>query len=463
MATTRKRPLAGVAEPLGGIRRAAVRLGIPAREARTLVHLTEVNAPDGGSLGAFVGDILVDRSLEHGWPRSLIRHLLATVAEASGRDRDALATLTHARATRHPSLLALSPALAVETQLRILTALAPVEDVSLWSTGPGGAVVCRSSLGRSGPTRRARLAARELLEGGPNGGDSTGLVRAAPVTCWQRVEAALVFRAAKGDQEEALVAVGETAAALAPVLERESLLMRNAVRERALVTSGERLLTRLGFDLHDGPMQDLAALAGDLRLLRQKTQEREEPISHEMLFGFFDDVEARVGAIDRVLRDLVHSLESPAVARRPLGEVLAREVESFRTQTDLVVEFSMSGDLDALTASQRIALVRIVQESLSNAREHSGAQRISISLAARSDRTVLDITDDGRGFDVPRTLVRAAQRGRFGLLGMNERARLLGGRFDVQSRAGGPTSISVVLPVWQPALAPPAAQPALLS
>jgi len=277
------------------------------------------------------------------------------------------------------------------------------------------------------------------------------------------VEAALVFRAAKGDQEEALVAVGETAAALAPVLERESLLMRNAVRERALVTSGERLLTRLGFDLHDGPMQDLAALAGDLRLLRQKTQEREEPISHEMLFGFFDDVEARVGAIDRVLRDLVHSLESPAVARRPLGEVLAREVESFRTQTDLVVEFSMSGDLDALTASQRIALVRIVQESLSNAREHSGAQRISISLAARSDRTVLDITDDGRGFDVPRTLVRAAQRGRFGLLGMNERARLLGGRFDVQSRAGGPTSISVVLPVWQPALAPPAAQPALLS
>jgi signal transduction histidine kinase len=463
VATTRKRPLEGVAEPLGGIRRAAARLGLPAREARALVQLTEVNAPDGGSLGAFLGDVLVDRSLEHGWPRSLIRHLLATVAEASGRDREELATLTHARAARHPSLLALSPALAIETQLRILQALAPVEDVSLWSPGPDGAIACRSSLGRSEPTRRTRLAARELLEDRPSGADSNGLVKAVPVARWQSVEAALVFRAAKGDQEEALIAARETAAALAPVLERESLLVRNAARERALVTSGERLLTRIGFDLHDGPIQDLAALAGDLRLLRQKTREREEPLSHEMLFGFFDDVEARVRAIDRVLRDLVHSLESPAVARRPLGEVLAREVESFRTQTDIVVELSVTGDLDALTASQRIALVRIVQESLSNAREHGDAQKVSIALAARSDRTVLDITDDGRGFDVPRTLVRAAQRGRFGLLGMNERARLLGGRFDVQSRAGGPTSISVVLPVWQPALAPAATQPALLS
>jgi len=46
--------------------------------------------------------------------------------------------------------------------------------------------------------------------------------------------------------------------------------------------------------------------------------------------------------------------------------------------------------------------------------------------------------------------VRAARRGRFGLLGMSERVRLLGGRFDVQSRPGGPTEISVFLPVWRP-------------
>jgi signal transduction histidine kinase len=78
---------------------------------------------------------------------------------------------------------------------------------------------------------------------------------------------------------------------------------------------------------------------------------------------------------------------------------------------------------------------------------------VSVSIEARTDCTSLDIVDDGRGFDVPRTLVRAARRGRFGLLGMSGRVRLLGGRFDVQSRPGGPTVISVLLPAWRP-LAP---------
>src|SRR5206468_11403151 len=94
-----------------------------------------------------------------------------------------------------------------------------------------------------------------------------------------------------------------------------------------------------------------------------------------------------------------------------------------------------------------------LQESLSNARDHGGARKISVSVVAGPRETRLEIVDNGRGFDVPRTLVRAAQRGRFGLLGMNERARLLGGRFDVQSEPGGPTAISVVLPVWEPVVA----------
>jgi signal transduction histidine kinase len=61
-----------------------------------------------------------------------------------------------------------------------------------------------------------------------------------------------------------------------------------------------------------------------------------------------------------------------------------------------------------------------------------------------------EIEDDGRGFDLERTLVRAAKGGRMGLVGMNERALLLGGAFDVRSAPGGPTRISVTLPEWRP-------------
>jgi signal transduction histidine kinase len=271
------------------------------------------------------------------------------------------------------------------------------------------------------------------------------------------VQAVFVYRTDEVDEEDTLAAVAETAAALSPILEREALLARNASRERALVSSGERLLTRIGFDLHDGPIQDVAALAGDVRMLKGRVEAHQAPIPEEILFGFLDDLQSRIAAIDRGLRDVVHSLESPAVARRPLDEAVTREIEAFRLQSEIPVELTLKGSFESLTDSQRIALVRIVQESLSNARDHSGAHSITVSIEAAATHTRLEITDDGRGFDVSRTLVRAARRGRFGLLGMSERARLLGGRFDVQSKPGGPTMISVLLPVWQP-LVPAAEQ-----
>ena len=71
--------------------------------------------------------------------------------------------------------------------------------------------------------------------------------------------------------------------------------------------------------------------------------------------------------------------------------------------------------------------------------------------AMKSGQVVGAWADNGRGFDVERTFVRAARGGRFGLVGMSERARLLGGRFDVRSSPGGPTTISLVLPAWRPA------------
>ena len=58
--------------------------------------------------------------------------------------------------------------------------------------------------------------------------------------------------------------------------------------------------------------------------------------------------------------------------------------------------------------------------------------------------------DDGDGFEVTRTLQHAAQRGRLGLVGSSERIRLLGGTFDIRSKVGGPTTVAVTLPRWQP-------------
>jgi signal transduction histidine kinase len=430
----------------GEIRQSAARLGFSAPEIRSIVQVAEKTPRDDVALVSALADALVERSLDHGWAATGVVRLLDEVARASGSELHALVLQVHSHATRNPSLLALSPPLALEIQVRMLATLAPVQDVSLWSHGDDRPR-CLSFSNEAGPSRRSRLAARDALAGHA---PAVGLVRVVPVERWQSVQAVFVFRADPSDEAAALAAMAETAAAVTPILEREALLARNASRERALVSSGERLLTRIGFDLHDGPIQDVAALAGDVRMLKGRVEAHQAPIPEQILFGFLDDLQSRIAALDQGLRDVVHSIESPTIARRPLDETVTREVDAFRLQSEIPVELSLKGSFESLTDSQRIALARIVQESLSNARDHSDARSITVSIEAAPAHTRLEITDDGRGFDVSRTLVRAARRGRFGLLGMSERARLLGGRFDIQSKPGGPTFISVLLPAWRP-------------
>ena len=101
--------------------------------------------------------------------------------------------------------------------------------------------------------------------------------------------------------------------------------------------------------------------------------------------------------------------------------------------------------MDGLSASQRIALVRFVQEALNNVREHSGATHVQVTLGVQRGLVSASVSDNGDGFSVEPTLLRAAKAGRFGLVGMSERARLLGGRFDVRSEPGGGTTVSIAL------------------
>ena len=107
-----------------------------------------------------------------------------------------------------------------------------------------------------------------------------------------------------------------------------------------------------------------------------------------------------------------------------------------------------SADLSGLSESQEIALLALVQESLSNVRKHSGAATVRISIAPDSEGIRAQVTDDGRGFDPETTVARAARAGRLGLVGMHERVRMLGGQTRIDSKPGGPTVVSAILPSW---------------
>ena len=317
----------------------------------------------------------------------------------------------------------------------------------MWVRSEDGRAECLLTAGETAMTRRFRAIAQRTLDGRDEESER-GLILGVSVRRWQAPWGALVVRMRNRDAAAAVLE--EAAAAMSPIVERDFLLQRGAEREQTLVKASERRLSRLGFDLHDGALQHIAALGADLRRLR--------PQLGAAIAAELEGVEGRLGELDRVLRELAHSLEPASLLRRPLERVIDAEADALTERTGIEVRARVIGDFGAMTQSQKIALIRVVQEAFTNIREHSNATCVELLLTASRSCVELQVVDDGDGFEVTRTLQSAAQRGRLGLVGSSERVRLLGGTFDIRSKPGGPTTVAVTLPRWQPLAADQALQ-----
>jgi signal transduction histidine kinase len=419
------------------------------------VHTRQLGALRVGTnlaIGLELASALSRLAAEDRLTRARAERHVRRLATALGVSSDVIAPVLYLEALREPGLLALPPDEAVAAQLRILMAFAPIEQASLWSAEPSARIRCMFYVGDLAPTRRMRARARDVLQQpdavlvSPNGS-----IHAVPVVRWERTFGALVIKARPEDRDRALALAEELARTLVAVLERQTLLERSAEQERSLIESSERRLARFGFDLHDGPLQELTALAADLRLFRrQLSHVAADHADGGLLLGRIDDLEARLAELDHDLRDLTRSAESAARMSKSFSDLLTDELRALAGRRKIVTQLRVRGDVDSMTPSQRIALLRLTQEALTNVREHSGARHVSVRVSIRRTHVEAEVTDDGRGFDVERTLLHAARKGRLGLVGMNERIRMLGGRFDVQSSRGGPTTVSAMIPRWRP-------------
>lgn len=405
-----------------------------------------------GSL--FTGELLGKLALAHEWSPGEIDAPLRLVAAHDRRPIGLVAVEIYRNALDAIENDGLPPRLAIEATLRLLLAFGAVEEASLWTEEAGFPLRCCAFTG-GGPTRRMRAAAREAIAGGTAQQSERGSIHGVQVSRWGQPYAALVLRARPPERDGALVFAREAARTIAAELERTFLLERSASREQRLVAASERRLARLGFDIHDGPIQDVAALAEDLRFFRtQLRQGLSADHPGDLLVGRVDDFEARLVALDRELRELAHSLERTSAVERPFGEALRSQIAAFTTRNDVTVKLDLRGDPEQLTTSQRLSILAFVREAMVNVRDHSGAKAATITVSVGRAHTHAAVVDDGRGFDVERTLVQAARRGRLGLVGMSERMRMLGGRLHLESRPGGPTRVAITVPRWDAVCAP---------
>lgn len=218
-------------------------------------------------------------------------------------------------------------------------------------------------------------------------------------------------------------------------------------RPQEAESRARRQLARLRFDLHDGPQQDLILLGEDLGLLQEQlTQVLAESPVRDRILGHLEDLHARLAAVDADLRRISTLMVSPFLPDESFSTAFRSLIDDFKLRTQISAETLVQGDFDALTDSQRITLLALIQEALHNVREHSGANRVDIKLIADAGSVDAEIRDDGRGFELDSTYARAVTDGHLGLVGMHERVQMLGGSTQIESRPGGPTIISVRLP-----------------
>jgi two-component system NarL family sensor kinase len=140
-------------------------------------------------------------------------------------------------------------------------------------------------------------------------------------------------------------------------------------------------------------------------------------------------------------RRSVLELRASPLKGRTLAEALAALVAGWREQNGIDATFEEAGDSTHLPARVELALYGIAREALANVARHASAEHVRVVLTLEAGIARVVIEDDGDGFDPTRVA-----EGRFGLVGMSERAKLLGGRLRIESEPGAGTRVEVETP-----------------
>ncbi len=213
---------------------------------------------------------------------------------------------------------------------------------------------------------------------------------------------------------------------------------------RRVVAAQEAERQRIARDLHDETGQALTAVGLGLRGISVSLDQNRERASQN-LRQIEDLVAESLDELQRLIADLrpshLDDLGLPATLRW-----WADEVEN---RAPIIVNVEIAGDEENLSAPVRLALFRITQEALTNVIKHANATVANVELVYNSESVSITISDNGCGFDIERVMSEA-YRPSWGLLGIQERASLLGGRVTIESQSGKGTTIMVTIPYQSP-------------
>jgi signal transduction histidine kinase len=211
-----------------------------------------------------------------------------------------------------------------------------------------------------------------------------------------------------------------------------------------LLSKEEEVRHQLARDLHDGPAQSIAAITMNLEFIK-RLLDRDPARVHEEL----DKLSALAKRTTYEVRTMLFELRPLVLETQGLRVTLEQYLERFMQNdsgTAIVLEADGMDDVHLETKTEG-TLFNIIQEAVNNALKHAKAKHIWVRLRREDTMLFAEIEDDGAGFDKATVMRSYEKRGSFGLLNIDERSRLVGGRAEMESAPGEGTRVRIMVPI----------------
>jgi signal transduction histidine kinase len=207
-----------------------------------------------------------------------------------------------------------------------------------------------------------------------------------------------------------------------------------------LSESREKERIRLAQELHDVPIQDLYGLIYQVDELKDYVT---DPEGGRIL----DEHNQMLNQVVNSLRTICRELRPPSLSPFGLEVAIRDHVEKLHDQSpDLTVHLQLMHDQQILSDNLRLSLFRIYQQAINNVVRHAEATEVHVRFGWDQEMIILEVEDNGKGFEVPKSWVELVRRDHFGLVGLAERVESIGGRLEVLSTLGDGTLVRAIVP-----------------
>jgi signal transduction histidine kinase len=225
-------------------------------------------------------------------------------------------------------------------------------------------------------------------------------------------------------------------------LQNASLYQSLREERDKIVDKEEQARHKLARDLHDGPTQDVAAIAMRLNFARLLVER--DPGRAKAELARLEDLAHRTV---KEIRSMLFTLRPVILETEGLVAALNQHAGNLQENDGLPIEIDAERYVECLDTEAQGVVFAIIEEAVNNAKKHAQAMHIWVRLAVQGDVLIVQVADDGRGFDVEAVEGDYASRGSLGMINLKERAGLVGGTINIDSTPGQGTRITLLVPI----------------